>query len=116
MNLLALVLAGHVIGDWVVQSDWQAAHKPISWLAMQQHMLSYHLTMLLLVGPFWHTWYALIAFVISWITHMIIDRRWPVKRLLEITGSGDFSDTLLGMTAADQALHLAILCLLVAYA
>jgi hypothetical protein len=135
---LASVLAGHLIGDWIVQTDWQAAHKvwppPVpprahrlvgppevlarlereakrrSWKANQQHMLGYHLA---LAACCWRTppkrLAALIA--VSWLTHSFIDRRWPVKWLMEHTGSAPFSETSWGPMCVDQALHLAILAL-----
>ena len=130
MNVLALVLAGHFIGDWIVQTDWQAANKVwtgpssplteagyrLSWKANQQHMLGYHLTLMVLVAPVWHSWAALGGLGISWVTHSIIDRRWPVCWLMAHTGSKPFSETTFGVIAVDQALHLSILCLLVAVA
>ena len=43
--LFPLLVAGHLIGDWVVQTDWQAANKATSWKANQQHMAGYHLAL-----------------------------------------------------------------------
>jgi hypothetical protein len=61
---------------------------------------------------------ALVAVIIavSWATHSIIDRRWPVVRLMQATRSVPFSQTTFGVIATDQALHLSILCLLVGWA
>jgi len=28
-----VLLAGHLVGDWMVQNDWQAANKTRSWAA-----------------------------------------------------------------------------------
>lgn len=135
MNLLALVLAGHFIGDWLVQTDWQAAEKgwvriptptfgfhghgygPAywrSWKTNQAHMLGYHLTLGVLVA-FALPWLPLLVLLaVSWVTHSFIDRRWPVRWLMEYTRSGAFAKTPWGPMAVDQALHLSILCLLVA--
>lgn len=113
--LLPLVLAGHFIGDWIVQTDWQAANKTHSWAAMAAHMLSYHacLAVLLLYAGI-PGLAAGVILVGSVVTHSFIDRRWPVKALLRATGSGAFAETMWGVLAADQALHLSILCVLVA--
>ena len=114
MSLLPLLLAGHFVGDWVVQTDFQAANKTSSWKANQQHMVGYHLVLgglaALVASP------AVVAVVVavSWATHSLIDRRWPVKRLMAATGSAPFSETPWGVIAVDQALHLTILCLLAA--
>jgi hypothetical protein len=61
---------------------------------------------------------ALAGLGFSAVTHAVIDRRWPVRRLLEMTGSGPFARLgdpngpqvgLNGMYLADQALHWACL-------
>jgi hypothetical protein len=114
VNPVAVVLAGHLIGDWIVQTDWQAANKTSSWKAMWQHMLGYHavlgsLAALALPAP---RMLALTA--VSLATHAVIDRRWPVVWLCDVTGSHDFGGTLFGRMAVDQALHLSILLLAVA--
>lgn len=115
MEPIAAVLVGHFIGDWIVQTDYQAMNKTSSWKANQQHMLGYHLTLggLCVLAMSWEATLAIL--LLSWVTHSIIDRRWPVKRLMEMTGSKPFSDTMFGMVAVDQALHLSILLLSVGF-
>src|SRR5207253_2941237 len=128
-----LVLAGHLIGDWIVQTDSQARLKVwpllavdkrtptysvlrrLSWSAGAKHSLGYHLTMAACVAPAWHNWWALVALVVSVITHFVIDRRGPVKWLMRHTGSEPFSRTVWGPLVVDQALHLSILGLLVGW-
>lgn len=126
--LFPLLLAGRLIGDWVLQTDYQATHKswPIplvdkrtpsykalrsdSWLVNQQHMATYHVPLAaaaLTAG----LRAALVIVAVSWVTHSFIDRRWPVRWLMVHTGSGPFSETW-GVIAVDQALHLTILSLL----
>ena len=47
-----VLLAGHLVGDWMVQNDWQATNKTRSWAALTAHVASYHLVMgLLLLIP-----------------------------------------------------------------
>lgn len=132
--LFPLFLAGHLIGDWIVQTDRQARLKVWPWTgpaapwtyqvsrtpkrawwtsagANQGHMLTYHLAMAAFVLPAWHTRATLAAFAVSWVTHSFIDRRWPVRALLRATGSGEFAEGW-GVMAADQALHLSILAVI----
>ena len=167
MSVLAAVLAGHLVGDWIVQTDWQAATKvrparfersvdeeleqamtatvrdaprrsvwlpdPLSraavvwdqrraeywtsWRANQAHMLGYHLAIVACVVCAYPAhicaWRLAVLVAVSWLTHSFIDRRWPVRWLMEHTGSGPFSKTTWGPVVVDQALHLSILCLLV---
>lgn len=125
------LIAGHLIGDWVVQTDWQAANKvrPTvrvgtsyetgkpkdywqSWRANQAHMLGYHAALVACAAPFVRPKRLAFITAVSWLTHSFIDRRWPVRWLMAHTGSGPFSETTWGPMCVDQALHLSILALL----
>lgn len=122
MDLTLFLLAGHMFGDWVVQTDHQAKNKMTSWRANQAHVFTYHLTLLAaLAYPLWgrvwspvFTTRLLVAFVLSWAAHSLIDRRWPVRWLVRVTGSPEFAQTTLGILAADQALHVATLAVMAA--
>lgn len=143
VDLLALALAGHLLGDWVVQTDRQAACKvwpqampaldPFAprfaaqaraevrrwrlrtWRANQAHVATCHATLAILIGPWRHDRWALVALAVSWLSHSVIDRRWPVRWLMRSTGSAAFAEQTWGVLAVDQALHLSILALLVAW-
>jgi Protein of unknown function (DUF3307) len=111
------LLAGHLLGDWVTQTDWQAANKTRSWTALAAHVTRYHLVMgLLLLLPVlrdgWPAWKALLVVTVSAATHAVIDRRWPVRALLRVAGSPGFATVDWGVIATDQALHLSILAML----
>jgi Protein of unknown function (DUF3307) len=111
------LLGGHLVGDWVAQTDWQATNKTRSWAALAAHVASYHLIMgLLLLIPVlrdgWPTGKALAALAVSALTHGVIDRRWPVRALLRVAGSPGFATVEWGVIAVDQALHLFILAML----
>jgi Protein of unknown function (DUF3307) len=111
-----VLLAGHLLGDWVAQNDWQAISKTRSWAALAAHVASYHLLMGLLLIPVvrdgWPAGKALAALAVSALTHALIDRRWPVRALLRAAGSPGFATVEWGVIAVDQALHLFILAML----
>jgi hypothetical protein len=91
-TVFLVLLAGHLLGDWVAQTDWQATTKTRSWAALTAHVASYHLLMgLLLLIPIlrdgWPAGKALAALAASAITHAVIDRRWPVRALMRAAGS-----------------------------
>ena len=116
-TVFLVLLAGHLLGDWIAQTDWQATTKTRSWAALAAHVASYHLVMgLLLLIPVlrdgWPAGKALTALAASAITHAIIDRRWPVRTLLRASGSPGFATVEWGVIAVDQALHLSILAML----
>lgn len=112
MNPISAVLIGHLIGDWIIQTDWQAENKTKSWKANQQHMLSYHIALLTLISLSMPLNFVLMTLIVSWVSHSIIDRRWPVQRLMEVSQSKPFSQTTFGIIAVDQTLHLSILLLM----
>lgn len=91
-------LADHVLG----QTDRQAAGKSgpgaAGWGACLAHVGLYHVVLAGLMGVAWWalplhlTWPGLAAgFGWSAVTHALLDRRWPVRWILERTGSGPFS-------------------------
>jgi hypothetical protein len=117
-DLTLFLLAGHMLGDWVFQTDHQAKNKTTSWRANQAHVYTYHLTLLAALAyplrPCPPTLRLLVAFALSWALHSLIDRRWPVRWLVRVTGSPEFAQTTLGILAADQALHVATLAVMAA--
>lgn len=118
--------AGHMVGDHIVQTDWQAAHKAdkgrTGVVAMAGHVIGYGLTQtvacaaLLLAGAPLSLVGLTVGLVVSVATHAFIDRRWPVQWILRRTGSDRFaaltSNGMNGPYLADQALHIG--CLFVA--
>jgi hypothetical protein len=110
------LLAGHLLGGWVAQTDWQATTKTRSWPALAAHVTSYHLLVGTLLLPVLRDGCpasnALLALTVSAATHAVIDRRWPVRALLRVTASPGFATVEWGVIAADQALHLTILAML----
>jgi Protein of unknown function (DUF3307) len=116
-DVFLILLVSHLLGDWVLQSDWQATNKPQRWAALTAHVASYHLSMgLLLLIPIlrdgWPAWKGLVILTVSAGTHALVDRRWPVRALLRATASPGFATVEWGVIAVDQAVHLCILALL----
>jgi Protein of unknown function (DUF3307) len=116
-TVFLLLLTGHLLGDWVAQSDWQATNKTRSWAALAAHVAGYHLVMgalllLPVVRDGWPAWKALAVLAVSAATHALIDRRWPVWALLRVAGSPGFATVEWSVVAVDQALHLSILAML----
>ena len=112
-----VLLAGHLLGDWLAQTDWQATNKTRSWAALAAHVTSYHLVMgVLLLLPIlrddWPAGKALAALTVSAVTHAVIDRRWPVRALMRASGSLGLATLEWGVIAVDQALRLFILAML----
>lgn len=97
--MIGLLWAAHDLADHVVQTDHQAARKADSWPAMAGHVGSYTavqvgaLAALSAVTRTRVSWpWAAAAVALSAGTHAFLDRRWPVRRALELTGSPGFAD------------------------
>lgn len=115
--------AGHMIGDHIVQTDWQAANKAgkgrDAARAMASHIGGYiaaqavALAIAMTAGTPMTFTAALAGLAFSAATHAFIDRRWPVQWILHRTGSGNFAGLathgLNGPYLADQALHIGCL-------
>mgnify|MGYP000943650341 CR=1 FL=1 len=93
----AALMAAHDLADHVIQTDHQAAGKADSWRAMAGHVGSYQAAQAVAlaalrplgVRPAW--WRLALASAWSAGTHALLDRRWPVRRVLELTGSRGFA-------------------------
>jgi hypothetical protein len=116
---------GHMIGDHVVQTDWQAANKSLpgraGYWALAAHVRNYVaaqwvalMALGLVTGAPWLTeWAPVWGLLVSGLTHGFIDRRWPVQWLCRRTGSEAFGKLaghgLNGAYLVDQTLHIASL-------
>ncbi|MEU1674831.1 transcriptional regulator [Streptomyces roseifaciens] len=115
----ALFRAAADLGDHWVQSDHQARHKALPGAeghrALAGHVASYVATQAAalvignrLLGLGLRPRHMAAALAFSGATHYFLDRRWPVRRMAEITGKGGFYDLggpLGGAYALDQAGH-----------
>lgn len=117
---LATMYAAHQVADHVFgQSDEMAANKAkpgkFGWSHNIAHVVQYHFIMMVMLFVTFIILNISVSFVgfaaamiFSAITHAILDRRWPVKWILEKTGSPEFAKMqtpVCGMYQADQSLH-----------
>lgn len=109
----AVLSVGHNLADHLIgQTDHQAGSKAApsatevadgvsprrGWGACLGHVAQYHMVMAVMLGLAWAvlplqmSWAGLAAgLIVSAVTHAFFDRRWPVRWLLEHTGSPDFA-------------------------
>jgi hypothetical protein len=112
MSLFDWLLVGHLVGDFLLQTDGMAKYKAEDWTWMLRHVGLYLAVMVVVLGayalstpvPLWALGLAL-AFIA--VTHIILDRRgftlsW--MRLIGIT-----SDLGWLIIVADQVFHLLVL-------
>ena len=99
--VLGTLAAAHNVADHVLQTDAQALHKADAnhWAAaMTGHIGSYHAAQVAALaasdralGLCLSPRRVAIAVGFSAATHAFLDRRWPVRRALELTGSPGFA-------------------------
>ena len=112
-TLFVAVLAGHLAGDWIAQTDHQAANKTTSRRALAAHVATYHAALLACTLPVLHDPARLaILLTVSAATHWYIDQRWPTLLVMRATRSHQLAATTWGVIVTDQALHLLILAAL----
>lgn len=118
-SLFVLLYVAHLVGDYPLQSDHQAAHKAatgsVGWRAAAAHA-SVHVAVsalaltagALVIGLHLSVWQA--AAALAWIgsTHALIDRRWPVLRWMHAARQTAFAAHG-GAAHVDQTAHLVAL-------
>jgi hypothetical protein len=112
MSLFDWLLVGHLVGDFLLQTDSMARYKAQSWSWMLKHVGIYLAVMVIVIGtymlnhpvPLWVVG-AVLLFIGG--THIILDRRaftlWWTDRL------GVSSDLTWLPIVADQIFHLLVL-------
>lgn len=117
--LVAHNLADHVLGQNDDQATYKMEKSRRGWISLLGHVFKYHLVMLITtlvvvvaLGLTLSPLGLVLGFLFSMVTHGFIDRRWPVKWLLQRVGSPGFAEMqtpIWGVYQADQALHEAAL-------
>ena len=116
MSLFDWLLVGHLVGDFLLQTDGMAKYKAQSWTWMLRHVGLYLAVMLIVLGAYSLStpvplWALGLALLFIGVTHIILDRRgftlgW--MRLIGIT-----SDLGWLTIVADQVFHLLVLVVVV---
>ena len=116
MSLFDWLLVGHLVGDFLLQTDGMAKYKADNWTWMLRHVGLYLAVMVLVLGAYALStpvplWALGVALLFIGVTHIILDRRgftlgW--MRLIGITSDLDWLTII-----ADQVFHLLVLVVVV---
>jgi hypothetical protein len=122
MNPLLLGLLAHLVGDYLLQSDWMASEKTKRWLPAAAHAVTYGL-------PFLLATQSALALAVIVVTHAVIDRYRLARHVVwlknqaaprafrsawadcKVTGYGPEKPAWMAvwlMIIADNTIHLAI--------
>jgi hypothetical protein len=104
-----ILLIAHLIGDFLLQTEWMAKYKADRWIPLLAHCLVYTFSVSLLAYLFVPNGLSLWAIVLVFVSHVILDRRSFVyfwyRKVMQVTD--DRSKWL--MIICDQVFHLIIL-------
>ena len=116
MSLFDWLLVGHLVGDFLLQTDGMAKYKAQSWTWMLRHVALYLAVMVIVLGVYSLStpvplWVLRLPLLFIGVTHIILDRRgftlWWM-RLIGITSDLDWLTIV-----ADQVFHLLVLVVVV---
>lgn len=109
MDLLAWLIVGHLVGDFLFQTRWMAEKKASQWDALLLHTLIYTLVIAIFAKPLGGlNWFSLF---IIFLAHVILDRRSFTRFWLKNVNKSD--DMFWLVIVHDQTWHLLVLAIVV---
>ena len=114
MSLFDRLLVAHLVGDWLLQTEWQALNKGKNYRALFSHIAIYTLIILgVLVLDFgFQNVYVYLMVALLGLSHAILDRGWPVIRLMKAFRMIVAREPERWLTmAVDQVLHIFFLAI-----
>jgi hypothetical protein len=100
---LTLAIIGHLVGDYLFQTDWMAENKKHNTLACVIHCAVWAACVVLLAGWGW------IPFMFLFVTHFIQDRTYIVRGWMHLVGQDHFATgpyAPWSMVIVDNTFHL----------
>lgn len=108
MDMFGCLIIGHLVGDYILQNNWMAMNKSKNWLALIIHSLVY--TTAVFLFSLFAGGIGLVAILIIFLAHIILDRRTFVRWWL--TNINKSPDIFWLQVMVDQTFHLLILFLI----
>jgi hypothetical protein len=107
LNLFSWLLIGHLVGDFLLQTNWMAVNKPTKLSALLTHVTIY--TLVVTAFAYLAGGISYKAAVFIFLTHMILDKRNFVAFWVKNVNKAEKTPWL--NIASDQSWHLLILAL-----
>lgn len=112
MSVFDWLLVGHLVGDFLLQTNEMARRKAQSWPWLLMHLGSYMAVMTALLGVLALTssiplWAAGLGWLVIGVTHAILDRRDFTRWWMRVVGISP--DVMWLQIAVDQVFHIVIL-------
>ena len=101
-------LIGHLVGDYLLQTEWQAANKKAAglqgWLACLSHCALWTLSVIVFTG-----WWSVKVVLLVFISHIVLDRTYFVAWYLRVLRKGQEKWL---QIVCDNVMHLVLLWLI----
>jgi len=86
--MLSHAIVGHLVGDYLLQNDWQAQGKKQSSWICSVHCVLWSASVMLFAGPAWWRWW---VFPVLFLTHFVQDRWGLIRRWMRLAGQDQFA-------------------------
>lgn len=112
MTIFEGLLMAHLLGDWLLQTEWQAQNKASNWKALFAHVAVYHIIVFIILyfGFLLRAVPVTTVVVALGVLHAVLDRKSavePIMKALRITVKRQPERWL--AIAVDQCIHLLLL-------
>lgn len=87
MGIFSYLLVGHLVGDYLLQTNWMAVNKRTNWLALIVHSAVYTIciTLALFIGS---RDFPIAAILLVFVSHIFLDRHrfvaWWAKSIMSV--------------------------------
>lgn len=109
MTIFEGLIVAHVVGDWLLQTEWQALNKARHWGALMAHVVIYHVVMatILVIGFRLNVQVVLLVVLGLAVFHAVLDRRNVTDWYMRATRMVVHQDPPFWLRmAVDQSLHI----------
>lgn len=117
MSLFDKLLVAHFVGDWLLQTEWQALNKAQNYRALLSHVAVYSTVMLgttVLAGFELQDVRVYLVFALFALSHAFIDLGWPVVRFMKTFRLIVDRDPVRWLVmAVDQIFHIVVVAIAV---
>lgn len=109
MSQFDILLIGHLIGDFLLQTSWMAKHKATKWLPLLAHVVVYTVV----VGVFgaMSGGLSLAAIALIFFSHIVLDRKTFVAFWVRKVQTAKGPEQAWLCIVADQIFHIIILAM-----
>lgn len=112
MSQFDVLLIGHLIGDFLLQTSWMAKYKATKWLPLLTHVTIYT-AVIALFGEF-SGGLSLPALLIVFLGHIVLDRKTFVMFWVERVQMAKGPEKVWLSIMADQIFHIILLAIAIA--